>query len=441
MPAHSETAQSSAVGSKRKPLTTDTQCRNAKPEAKPYKWSAGKGLYLEVKPSGVKAWRYRFELREGGAIKESVFAIGEYASAPTVETPEEAQARRAGGRFTLAEAVQERAKARALVKQGINPAQNRQLDRIKRQQENATTFEAVAKEWLALKDWEEITKTRRLAMLKRVVFPKIGSLPVKQITPAHMLDVLQTAAKNNGAAVAAEAQRAMSGVFDLAVSTLRAEMNPVYPVRKALPANKTQHKRPLSTHEVGQLLRDLDKHGGRYETAAAFRLMWWTLCRPAEAVEAKWSEFDLDSAIWRIPAERMKKRKEHVIPLPTQAVEMLRALQPITGQRTHLFPGRDDRSKSMATASFRQMLHVLGWSGKYSPHATRTTGSTRLNELGYDADWIERQLAHTEPNAVRRAYNHAGYLAERAKMMQQWADMLDTWTAGESNVTPIKRVA
>jgi integrase len=441
MPAHSEATQSSPVSHKRKPLTTDTQCRNAKPEAKPYKWPVGKGLYLEVKPNGVKAWRYRFELRWGDAIKESVFAIGEYASAPTVETPEETQARRAGGRFTLAEAVQERAKARALVKQGINPAQNRQLDRIKRQQENATTFEAVAREWLTLKDWEEITKTRRLAMLKRVVFPKIGALPVKQITPAHILDVLQTAANNNGAAVAAEVRRTANGVFDLAVATLRAETNPVYPVRKALPANKTQHKRPLSVQEVGELLRNLDKHGGRHETVAAFRLMWWTLCRPAEAVEAQWSEFDFDGAVWRIPAERMKKRKEHVVPLPTQAVVMLRALQPITGHRTHVFPGRDDRSKPMATASFRQMLHVLGWSGKYSPHATRTTGSTRLNEMGYDADWIERQLAHTEPNVVRRTYNHAGYLAERANMMQQWADMMDTWKAGESNVTPIKRVA
>jgi integrase len=441
MPAPSETAQPSTVARKRKPLTTDTQCRNAKPEDKPYKWPVGKGLYLEVKPNGVKAWRYRFELREGDTIKESVFAIGEYASAPTVETPEQAQARRAGGRFTLAEAVQERAKARALVKQGINPAQNRQLDRIKRQQESATTFEAVAREWLTLKDWEEITKTRRLAMLKRVVFPKIGALPVKQITPAHILDVLQTAANNNGAAVAAEVRRTANGVFDLAVATLRAETNPVYPVRKALPANKTQHKRPLSMQEVGELLRNLDKHGGRHETVAAFRLMWWTLCRPAEAVEAQWSEFDLDGAVWRIPAERMKNRKEHVAPLPTQAVVMLRALQPITGHRAHVFPGRDDRTKSMATASFRQMLHVLGWSGKYSPHATRTTGSTRLNEMGYDADWIERQLAHTEPNAVRRTYNHAGYLAERAKMMQQWADMLDTWKAGESNVTPIKRVA
>jgi len=422
-------------------MLTDTQCRTAKPKDKPYKLSDGKGLYLEIKTNGVKAWRYRFELREGDVAKESIFAIGDYAIAPSGETLEDAQARRGGRRFTLAEARDERTKARGLVKQGINPAHNRQLERIKREQESATTFEAVAKEWLALKDWEEVTKNRRLDMLTRVVFPKIGTLPVKSVTPAHILDVMNTSAKKNGLTVAAEAKRTMSGVFELAVSTLRAESDPVYPVRKALPANKTQHKRPLDSAEIGQLLRDVEGHGGRHETITAFRLMWLTLCRPSEAVEARWDEFDLDAAVWRIPAERMKKRKEHAMPLPTQAVEMLRALHGITGRHVHLFPHRDDRTKPMVGASLRTMLNALGWGKKYSPHATRTTGSTRLNELGFASDWIERQLAHAEPNAVRRTYNHAEYLGDRAKMMQQWADMLDTWKKGDNNVTPIKRAA
>jgi len=411
-------------------MLTDTQCRTAKPKDKPYKLTDDKGLYLEIKPNGVKAWRYRFELREGEIKKESLFAIGDYAIAPKGESQEDALARRHGRRFTLAEARDERTKARALVMQGINPAHNRQLALIKRGQENATTFESVAKEWLALKDWEDITKTRRLDMLTRVVFPKIGALPVKGITPAHILDVLTTSAKKNGLTVAAEAKRSMSGIFELAVSTLRADRDPVYPVRKAVPANKTQHKRPLTAAEIGQLLRDLEGHGGRHETTTAFRLMWLTLCRPSEAVEAQWSEFDLDAAVWRIPAERMKKRKEHTVPLPTQAVEMLRGLHGITSRYVHLFPHRDERTRPMVAASFRQMLKVLGWSGKYSPHATRTTGSTRLNEMGFSADWIERQLAHIEPNTVRRTYNHAEHMAERTKMMQQWADMLDTWVKG-----------
>lgn len=411
---------------------TDTQCRTAKPKEKPYKLTDGNGLYLEVKPNGVKAWRYRFELSDGDVRKESVFAIGDYVIAPKAESPEQAQERRNGRQFTLSEARDERVKARALVVQGINPAHHRQQERIKKAHERAITFEAVAKEWLTLKDWEEITKSKRLKMLERTVFPRIGEMPIKAITPAHILEVLKGVAQDNGPSVAAEAKRTMSGIFELAIATLRASNDPVHPVRKALPANKTQHKRALSTEEVGQLLRDVESHGGRHETLCAFRLMWLTLCRPNEAVEAQWSEFDLGKAIWRIPAERMKKRKEHTIPLPKQAVEMLQALQCITGKYVHVFPHRDVRTRPMVSASFRQMLNVLGWGGKYSPHATRTTGSTRLNEMDFSADWIERQLAHTEQNAVRRTYNHAEYLSDRAKMMQQWADMLDIWTSHEN---------
>lgn len=411
---------------------TDTQCRTAKPKEKPYKLTDGNGLYLEVKPNGVKAWRYRFELSDGNTRKESVFAIGEYVVAPKGETSEQAEERRNGRLLTLSEAREARVKARSLVVQGINPAHHRQQERVKRNHEKATTFDAVAKEWLALKDWEDITKSRRLGMLERVVFPKIGELPVKAITPAHILDVLRSTAKDNGPSVADEAKRTMSGIFELAIATLRASSDPVHPVRKALPINKTQHKRPLATDEIGQLLRDVDSHGGRHETLCAFRLMWLTLCRPNEAVEAQWSEFDLEKALWRIPAERMKKRKEHTTPLPKQAVEMLQALKAITGKYTHLFPHRDERTRPMVSASFRQMLNVLGWGGKYSPHATRTTGSTRLNEMGFSADWIEKQLAHTEQNAVRRTYNHAEYLSDRAQMMQQWADMLDAWKTSES---------
>lgn len=417
-------------------MLTDTKCRNARPKSKPYRITDQHGLVLEVKPNGVKAWRYRFAL-DG---KESMFALGDYATAPAGETDEEAAARRAGGMLTLAEARDEHLKARALVKQGINPAHARQIDRKKRVLDMANTFEAIAKEWLALKDWEEVTKKRRLDMLQRVVFPTIGDMPVKQITPPVILQILKEAADKRGPSVMAEAKRTMFGIFELAAETFRVDSNPVHQWREALPKNKTQHKRPLDTAEIGQLLRAVDGWSGRHETLAAFRLMWLTLCRPSEACGARWAEFDLKAGLWKIPAERMKKRKDHTIPLPRQAVELMHGIQPITGQHEHCFPHRDDRKRPMEVATFRQMLYVLGWAGKFSPHAARTTGSTRLNELGFATDWIERQLAHAEPNAVRRTYNHAEHLPDRARMMQQWADLLDAWKDGDSKVVPLRAV-
>lgn len=386
-------------------MLTDAHCRAAKPKEQVYRLNDFRGLYLEVKPNGVKAWRYRFKL----AGKASWFALGDYPGT------------------SLAQARDKCEEARKLVKQGINPVQHRQLERIKREQDSANTFEAVAREWLALKDWEEVTKARRLDMLQRVVFPSIGKMPVRQITPAHILDILTRTAKRGAPTVAAEAKRTMSGVFELAVATLRADNDPVWPVRKALPPNKTQHKRALAATEVGRLLADFESHGGNFQTNYAFRLMWLTLTRPNEAVQAEWSEFDLEQRLWTLPRERMKARREHAVPLPTQAIKLLEALKPITGHGKHLFPNRDDRTRPMADASLRQALKKLGWATKYSPHGTRTTGSTRLNEMGYRPDAIEAQLAHAEPNSVRRTYNHATYLDERREMMQAWADKLDQW--------------
>lgn len=399
-------------------MLNDIQCRNAKPQAKPCKLTDSKGLYLEVKPNGVKAWRYRFKL----SGKESVFAIGEYPA------------------ISLVVARKKREEARDLVKQGINPAHNRQQEKIKRVQEDANTFEAVALKWLALKDWEEVTKNRRLDMLKRVVFPSIGALPVKQVKSKMLLAVLKAAADKNGVSVMSEAKRTIYGIFSLALEDEMVEGNPVLEWELSLPKNKTQHKRALADEEIGQLLRDLDGYQRNFQTVAAFRLMWLTLCRPSEAIEAQWSEFDLDAAIWRIPAERMKKRKEHVMPLPTQAVAVLRSMHGVTGRHVHVFPNRDDRTKPMTDAAMRQALKNMGWSGKYSPHATRTTGSTKLNEMGYSSDWIEKQLAHAEVNAVRRTYNHADYLNDRAKMMQRWADFIGGLEAG-GKVLPFKKSA
>ncbi|WP_311971535.1 tyrosine-type recombinase/integrase [Pseudomonas baltica] len=389
-------------------MLTDAHCRSAKPKEKLYRLNDQRGLYLEVKPTGVKAWRYRFALNG----KSSMIGLGEYPAVKLSEARERSEA------------------ARKLVKEGVNPAQQRQLDRVRQANEATNTFDVIAKEWLQTKDWEDITKNRRLDMLERVVFPNIGKLPVREVTSAQILSILQSTFKRGAPSVAAEARRTMSAVFEYAVATLRADSDPVWPVRKALPTNKTQHKTALTTDQIGKLLRDFDNHRCSFQLNYCIQLMWWTLGRPSEVAEAEWEEFDLEAAIWRIPSRRMKARKEHVVPLPRQAIQMLKGLHTITGTRHHLFPGRDNRQVPMAVASMRQALKVIGWSGKYSPHGTRTTGSTRLNELGYRPDAIEAQLAHADQNNVRRAYNHATYFDERRLMMQDWADHLDVWRKG-----------
>ncbi len=414
-------------------MLTETQCRNAKSKDKPYRLPDGKGLYLEVKPNGMKAWRYRFELVHEGKRKESMFAIGDYVYVTGKETDEEGQIRRNGLRFTSSEARKERDKARALVKQGLNPAHNRQLDRIKRENEFANTFEAVGRKWITLRDWEEITKKRRLDMLERVVFPHIGKLPMRQITSLHILDILKKANKDNGPSVKDEAKRTMLAIFDFAVANLMMDTNPAYPVRQSLPANKTQHKRPLAQEEIGELLRDLAGYERNFQVVSAFKLMWLTLARPKEVIGIRWDQIDFEEAVWHRPTDLMKKRKPHTVPLPKQAIEILEGMKKFTGHRHHVFPHRDKRDEAMTDNALRQALKNMGWSKRYSPHATRTTGSTLLNGMGFNGDWIERQLAHVEPNAVRRTYNHADHLADRKDMMQQWADMLDVWMAGKDS--------
>lgn len=437
-PVIANTSASSKV--KRDRITTDTQCRNAKPENSTYRRPVEKGLYLEVKPSGVKTWLYRFEINFNGTRKESIFTIGQYGISPTGETSEQGKTRRDSGVFTLAEAREERAKARALVKQGISPVRNRKTVQLKAQFVASDIFEPFAKEWITLKDWEEVTKKRRQDMLERVVFPHIGQLPLREIVPAHILDVLTKAAKNNGITVKDEAKRTLFGIFELAVETDRVASNPVRQWRGVLPVNKTQHKEALSKEDIGKLMRDIAGYERNFQTVSALLLMWYTLCRPNEVVGARWCEIDFENASWTIPAERMKMRKKHKVPLPRQALVLLRRIKEISGHREHVFPNRDNRAIPMTSATLRQALNYLGWGTKFSPHATRTTGSTRLHEMGFNSDWIERQLAHADPNGVRRTYDHADYFANRIEMMQTWADFLDGLRDG-AKVLPLKKAA
>lgn len=448
-------------------MLTDTRIRNARYNPNDYmknRLKDGGGLHIEVRPTGAKLWRYRYRIGKD----ENLYALGEFGQPGADErirrkdteaereqeakrVAELAKARRDGGIFTLAEARTERDRCRGLVKQGIHPAQARKLEEVKREHEGASTFKAIAREYLEQKrekkKWEPRTYTQRERLLKREVFPSIGDLPVKQVTPAHILAIL-TRLEKKAPSFALMAQQVIGGIFRLAIRTLRADSDPSASSRGEIETPPTKHKTPLKAKEIPEFFKKLDAYTGSFVTKVAVRLVWLTLVRSNEAIKAKWIEFDLDDARWEIPGSRMKIRTvtEHIVPLSSQAVEWLRRLKAITGDSEFLFPNRKTKKRPAAVTLLNKAVSSMGYAGRFSPHGIRTTGSTMLNEgirifggekIQFNPDWIERQLAHHDRNETRASYNGAKYLEQRRGMMQQWADYLDSLCAG-GKVVPIK---
>jgi integrase len=408
---------------------TDTRIRRAKkPARKPYKLTDGGGLYLEVKPSGAKLWRYRYRI----AGRENLYALGEYAEPPRSETPAERKARLAGGHFTLAEARIELDRCKRLVKQGIHPAHNRQALRVAKIAEGANTFKAVALEWIEKNkaSWTPYYLKQVERFLAADVYPYIGTLPVRDVTSAHLLEIVKRVEKR-APTVAILLRQWCSAVFRYAVSTLRADNDPAVALRGALSVPKVEHRKPLARAEIPEFLKKLDEGGGFRTTKIAMRLLLLTFVRPVELRAAEWQEFDLDHAEWRIPAERMKMREPHIVPLSTQAVTLLRELYALTGGQRWLFPNYRRPKTHMTMTTLNRALERMGYGGRFSAHGFRATASTILNETGFRPDVIERQLAHKERSKTRAAYHQAQYLAERGEMMQHWADMIDAWARGE----------
>lgn len=425
---------------------TDTRIRNAKPKDKPYKLTDSKGLHIEIRPTGAKLWRYRYSLpgtrRDGTpGLVENVYAMGDYCQPPAGETPEQAEARRAADQYTLEEARQERLRLRGLVKRGIHPVEHRRTNKLQRQTEGANTFEAIAREWLERNKphWSDRYYKRVRSVLEREVFPGIGALPIRDVTAAHLLPLMQTVAKRGAEVVAVNVRVYCGAIFAYAVTTLRADGDPTIVLRRAIKVPDTKHKTPLTKEQIAELLKKLQSDTGAF-TKYAMRLLLLTWVRPSEIRGAEWSEFDLDAAEWRIPAARMKMRELHVVPLSTQAVELLRELQKLTGTNRYLFPNYRRANACMSDGTLNKALHRLGYKERFTAHGFRATASTILNELGQRHDVIERQLAHSDRDKVRASYNHAQYMPERRAMMQQWADLVDAWASG-TNVTSIKRAA
>jgi integrase len=405
-------------------MLTDAAIRKAKATPSPQKLSDGGGMYLLLKPDGGRYWRmdYRFD------GKRKTLALGVY---PTI---------------SLADARQRRDVARKSLATGTDPGAARKEAkeaRVEAERMTGETFEAIGRDWMARQDVAEVTANKTRWILETFLFPDLGSRPLAEITPRELLDALRKIEATGKLETAKRAKVKAGQVFRYAILEGKAKVDPTSSLKGALKSPKEKHHAALTDPvRIGELLRAIDGFSGQFVTLKALQLAPLVFVRPGELRQAEWSEFDLDGALWRIPAERMKMKAAHLVPLSTQAVALLLELQQLTGSGRYVFPGLRTAGRPMSENTVNAALRRLGYSGEeMTGHGFRSTAATRLNEMGWHADAIERQLAHAETNKVRAAYTHAAqYLEGRVRMMQAWADYLDGLRAG-AGVVPIFRKA
>jgi integrase len=403
---------------------TDTAAKNAKPttDGKPKKYSDGGGLLLLANPNGSKHWRYVYRM-DG---KEKTLSVGSY--------PE----------ITLKDARLLHEEARALLARGVDPSQHKQATKGARQAEQANTLQAVAMEWLVKFTADQVPEhtARQQRRLERHVFPYIGGRIIGELEPPDILAVLRRIEAAGTLETAHRVKTIIGQVFRYAVATGRAIRDQTADLKGALPPAKGEHFAAITDpKEAGELLRAMAGYRGAIETNTALQLSAYTFTRPGELRQMEWAEVDTEKALWTIPAEKMKAGRVHVVPLCKQALALLCALRPLTGRRRYVFPSRTDTSKPMSSNTVRSALKRLGYdSDSMTAHGFRAMASTMLYELGYPSDVIEKQLAHTVGNDVRRAYDRSQLMPERTAMMQQWADYLDCLRDG-AQVIPIRRAS
>ena len=385
---------------------TDTSIRTAKPTGKARKLTDEKGLYLLINPNGSKWWRFDYRYSD----KRKTLACGTYPDT------------------SLKLARDKRDEARKLLAEGIDPgAQRRQVKQESRTTQG-NTFEIIARQWMRVKgaEWSDTYASKTKSALERHAFPSVGSKPIIEITAPEMLTMLRAIEKRGTVDMAHRIQQHCGAVFRFAISDGKATLDPTPSLKGALSTTKQEHYAAITDPaEYAQLLRDIDGYRGETTTKAAMQLLALCFQRTQEVRFSEWSQFDMDAALWRIPAEIMKMKQAHIVPLSKQAIAVLEELRPLTGGGRLVFPSMTNRERPISENTVTYALARMGYKGRMTGHGFRTAASTMLNEQGVRHDVIERQLAHNERNSVRAAYNRAEYLPERKAMMQDWADYLD----------------
>lgn len=391
-------------------LLTDKKCRQFQPSAKPFKRSDGHGLYLHVMPNGGKYWRMNY--RYDG--KGKTLSFGTYP------------------KVSLKEARIQRDEARSQLQQGLDPSFEKKRARIKNLVSSGNTFQALASEWLDnRREGLSANYLKQLeSLLKRDLYPLLGHYPIDRIAAPELLAVLRRIEDRGALDMAHRARQCCGQVFRYAIATGRAERDISHDLRGALKTRKTRSFSYLREDELWEFFRRLENYGGDDLTRLALEFVVLTFVRTTELRGALWGEIDFGKREWRIPAERMKMGRLHIVPLSKQAVSTLRKIETVSGTSEFLFPTSHDSRKHMSENTMLYAMYRLGYHSRATVHGFRATASTVLNENGFPPDVVERQLAHVERNKIRAAYNHAEYLKERREMMQWWADRLELLQEG-----------
>lgn len=402
---------------------TDVTIRKAKPADKTQRLFDGGGMYLEVSPAGGKWWRLKY--RFGG--KEKRLSLGTYPDTG------------------LANAREKRDAARKLLAAGVDPGEQRKAAKAAGEERAANSFEVVAREWHAKQSatWVDLHASRIMLRMENDVFPWLGSRPIADVTAKELLATVNRIVDRGAVESAHRVLQNCGQVLRYAIATGRAERNPAADLRGALPPVKQSHLAAITDPgAIGALLRAMDAYNGSLVTKCALRLAPLVFVRPGELRQAEWAEFDLDAAEWNLPAEKMKMREPHLVPLAPQAVAILRELHALTGRGRYVFPSARSPQRPMSNNAVLSALRRMGYGiEEMSGHGFRAMARTVLDEvLHFRPDYIEHQLAHAVKDPNGRAYNRTAHLPERRKMMAAWADYLDTLKAG-GNVVAIKRKA
>lgn len=401
---------------------TDTEIKRARPADGSYRLADAGNLFLWVTPSGGKHWRwaYRFE------GKQKLMTFGKY---PDV---------------SLARARERHAQQRSILAEGIDPMAQKKAEKTAVRLATENSFASVATLWL--EHWRDDKSPRHVDSTQRRltsnILPTLGALQMDDIGASDIVAMVRAVEARGARDVAKRALETTGQIFRFAIAHGFAKRNPAKEIepRDILKASvKTNYAR-IDAKELPNLLREIEVYRGTPVTRLAMKLMALTFVRTSELIAAKWSEFDLEAARWDIPANRMKMRTPHVVPLARQSLEVLELIRSLTGRSEWLFPGDRDQEKSMSNNTLLKALERMGYKGKMTGHGFRGLASTILPERGCVHEHIELQLAHAPRNAVSAAYNHALYLEPRARMMQEWADFLELTQRG-AKVLPFREVA